>query len=90
MAQVSYKPESAGQPTFVDFGQDFPDQPFSAVIWGENRSGLERPPELYRGEHLCVTGKLELYRGRPNIRVRDSKQLSPDRWWFLLPKEVPQ
>jgi hypothetical protein len=90
VAQVSYKPESLGQPTFVDFGKDFPDQLFSAVIWGENRSSLGQLPEVYRGEHLCVTGMLELFRGRPNIQVRDSQQLSPDRWWFLFAKEVPQ
>jgi hypothetical protein len=77
VADVVYAADATGQPTFLDFEKAFPEEPFRAVIWSEVRSKLARPPETqYVRRRLCVSGRVELYRGRPEIIVRDLTQLA--------------
>ncbi len=65
-----------GGPTFLNLDRPYPDQPFTIVIWGSNRSRFEGPPErLFDGKRICVTGRIETYRGKPQIGVRDPHQI---------------
>jgi len=63
---------SAGQPTFLDLGPQF-----TAVIWIEDRPKFDPPPERLRGRRVRVSGRIELYRGKAQIVVRDPAQLVP-------------
>jgi hypothetical protein len=67
----------SGKPTFLNMGRAYPDQDFTAVVWGRVRSRFETPPErLYDGKTICVTGKVELYKGKPQITVESPDQIS--------------
>jgi hypothetical protein len=62
-----YARQSSGRPTFLNVGRPFPNQQrFTVVIWGRSRRHFPQPPEhLYRGEYICVTGRIRLFEGLP-------------------------
>lgn len=65
-----------GNPTFINFDQPNPNQTFTAVIWGENRSKWESPPEsIYPEKEICVTGRIESHEGTPQIEVIHPDQI---------------
>src|SRR5262249_58882222 len=55
------------QPTFLNFDKPYPNQPFTALIWGSDRAKFGKPEETYKGKRICVTGKIESYRDAPEI-----------------------
>jgi hypothetical protein len=59
--------QSQGRPTFLNVGRRFPNpQRFTVVIWGRYRDRFPSPPEsLYRGEYICVSGRIRLFEGVP-------------------------
>lgn len=67
---------STGQPTFLNLGRPYPDQPFTVVIWGSTRALFERSPEsLFDGRRICVTGTVVTHKGKPQIVVDDPGQI---------------
>lgn len=76
VASAHYAGRSRGRPTFLDFDKPYPAQVFTAVIWGKNRTAFGMPERALLGEHVCVTGKITRYRGRPEIVLHDPRQLS--------------
>lgn len=78
-----YAVRAQGQPTFLDFGQGFPGEVFRVVIWGAERSKFKEPPEQsYNRRQVCVTGKIQLDRGKPEIVVKDPAQLVLDQLYM--------
>ena len=69
VASTHYAPHSRGQPTFLNFDHPYPNEDFTAVIWGEHRSAFPAP-EAMQGQKVCVTGAIRLYRGRPEVILR--------------------
>ncbi|MBD3366830.1 MAG: hypothetical protein GF405_01495 [Candidatus Eisenbacteria bacterium] len=66
-----------GGPTFLNLGKAYPDQVFTVVIWNQNRGKFERPPErMFDGREICVTGKIQTYKGTPQIEVTEPAQIS--------------
>jgi DNA/RNA endonuclease YhcR with UshA esterase domain len=47
-------------------------------IWGGSRAKFGAPEETYRNKNICVTGRIESYRGEPEIIASDPAQLSTD------------
>jgi len=75
VAGTGYFPHLKGEPTFINFDQRYPEQSFTVVIWGKYREKFEQSPDrLYADRELCVTGRVETYKGKPQIVV-----LSPDQ-----------
>ncbi len=71
-----YATRRNGQPTLMNFDQSYPNQMFTVLIWGSDRSKFEKPPEkLYGGKDICVTGMIEDDEGRPEIVVREPSQI---------------
>ena len=76
VASATYASSSKGQPTFLDLDQPYPDQIFTVVIWGSDRERFSEPPQImYHGKDICVTGLVELYRGKPEIIVHTPGQV---------------
>jgi hypothetical protein len=79
VAGAKYAERSRGKPTFLDFEQPHPAEVFKVVIWGADRGKFSQPPETaYEQKQLCVTGRIQLYRGAPEIIVRSPSQLALD------------
>lgn len=79
VAGAKYAERSRGKPTFLDFEKPHPAEVFKVVIWGSDRGKFQQPPETtYARQQVCVTGRIELYRGAPEIIVRSPSQLALD------------
>jgi hypothetical protein len=62
--------QSRGRPTFLDFGPHF-----TIVIWQGDRAKFDPPPETLRGQRVRVQGRIETYRGKPQIVVSHPAQI---------------
>jgi hypothetical protein len=76
VASTKFDAELQSQPTFLDFGKPYPDQPFTAVIFGADRAKFGSPDTSLRGRRVCVTGKIQAKSGVPEIILNDPKQLT--------------
>lgn len=67
-----------GRLTFLNLGRPYPDPELTVVIGADDRGAFPEPPErAYEGREICVTGRVELYRGRPQIRARGPGAIGP-------------
>ena len=73
VSRVFWAQQSNGRPTFIDFGRSF-----TVVIWEEDRPKFPTP-EQWQGAVLSIWGRIEIYRGRPEIILRDPSQFAPPR-----------
>ncbi|MDP4262970.1 MAG: DNA-binding protein [Bacteroidota bacterium] len=64
------------KPTFLNMGAKYPDSPLTIVIWDSLRSKLSyKPEEKFNNKEICITGKIELYRGKPEIILQEAGQI---------------
>jgi micrococcal nuclease len=67
---------SNGTPTFLNAGAAYPNAPLTIVIWADARGKFKDPPEVYyKDKNVCITGKIILYREKPEIVLYDEKQI---------------
>lgn len=71
-----YASSTRGQPTFLNFDKPYPDQTFTVVIWGSDRAKFGTPEVTYRDKTICVTGKIQEYRGGAEIIATDPAQIA--------------
>lgn len=74
-ASIRYDQSSRGSPTFINLDKPYPNQVFTVVIWGEDRSKFGNPEMGYRDKRLCITGTISLYREVPEIKAREPGQI---------------
>jgi len=67
---------SRGQPTFLNLDRPYPDQVFTVVIWGADRSKFGQPEIAFSAKQICVTGWIAAYKGRPEIIAKDPVQIT--------------
>ena len=75
VASAHFAMSSRGEPTFLNLGKAYPNEIFTALVWGADRSKFNKPPESLQGQTICVTGKVKEYRGTPEIIVRNPSQI---------------
>jgi len=78
VVSTRYASSTKGQPTFLNLDKPYPNQVFTVLIWGSNRSKFGTPETDYKGKRICVTGKITEYRGVPEIVADDPKQIRID------------
>ncbi len=78
VASAHYAETTKGAPTFLNFEKPFPRQLFTVVIWGDNRPKFGRPEIDFKGWKICVTGEIRLFRKRPEMEVKEPKQISAE------------
>jgi DNA/RNA endonuclease YhcR with UshA esterase domain len=66
---------SRGSPTFLNLDQPYPNQVFTLVIWGSERSKFSEPETAYRGKRICVTGKISTFKGVPEVLASEPSQI---------------
>jgi hypothetical protein len=80
VASANFAAQSRGRPTYLNLDRPYPNQTFTAVIWGENLDKFpETPEQAYRGKRLCVTGTISTNRGLPQIIVGHPRQISAEK-----------
>jgi endonuclease YncB( thermonuclease family) len=78
VASTKFAERSNAQPTYLNLDRPYPDQLLTVVIWGTDRGSFGEPEKRYSGKRICVTGKVELFRERPQIIARDPSQVTVD------------
>jgi len=76
VVSTRYAASTKGQPTFLNLDKPYPNQVFTAVIWGSNRSKFGKPEDDYKEKRVCVTGRIAEYRGKPEIVVDNPGQIA--------------
>ena len=75
VVSTRYAESSRGSPTFLNFDQPYPNQVFTLLIWGSDRSKFGDPETSYRGKRICVTGKLTSFKGIPEVVASEPAQI---------------
>ena len=76
VASARYVDSDPARPTFLNFDRPYPNQTFAVRIPGPSRAGFNEPPEvLFNEKTVCVTGRIEEHRGKPEIVVEDPSQI---------------
>src|SRR5256885_8573950 len=71
-----YLETTINTPTFLNVGGNYPDAPLTLVIWGDVRSQFKNAPEtFYTGKEEWITGKIELYKNKPQIVIYNANQI---------------
>jgi hypothetical protein len=76
VASARYASSTRGSPTFLDLDAAYPKNPFTIVIWGENRAKFGAPEEKYRDKDICATSTITSFRGSPEMVLTDPGQIS--------------
>jgi DNA/RNA endonuclease YhcR with UshA esterase domain len=64
------------KPTFLNLDEPYPKQAFTVVIFEENRGKFTPAPEdRFKDKRICVSGKIEEFRGTPEIVVTAPAQI---------------
>jgi DNA/RNA endonuclease YhcR with UshA esterase domain len=75
VASARYADNAKGKPIFLNLDKPYPNPIFTAVIWEADRPKFGQPELELKDKRICVTGKIEEYRGTPEIILRDRGQL---------------
>lgn len=79
VASSHYATKTRRQPTFLNLGKPYQDQIFTAVIWGDDRPKFGEPERAFEGKSICVTGRIEIYKDKPEIIVHEPDQLKEQK-----------
>lgn len=64
-------------PAFLNIGAAFPNQLLTVVIWGDARTKFEtKPEEQYAGKEICISGKIELYKEKAQMDIKELAQIT--------------
>lgn len=71
VVDATYQRGTEGSPTFLNIGRAFPaSDRFDVVVWGRHRDAFPEPPEaLYEGQEIVAEGRIEEYRGIPQMAI---------------------
>lgn len=71
-----YIQSAKGSPTFLNLGDDYPNAPLTLVIWEDIRKQFKAAPEeFYENRQTIISGKIVLYKDKPEIVITDPKQI---------------
>jgi DNA/RNA endonuclease YhcR with UshA esterase domain len=64
------------RPVLLNLGAEFPNQLLTVAVFSTYKtSTIMMPTESNKGDIAIVTGKIEMYKGKPQIVVREASQL---------------
>ena len=75
VASATHAERTKGKPTFLNLDEPYPRHIFTIVIWGTDRPKFGAPEASLMGRRVCVTGRIETYKGKPQIVVADPRNL---------------
>ncbi len=78
VVSARFSASTRGKPTFLNLEKPYPNQIFTVVIWGSNRTKFGTPEIEFKGKRICVTGKIENFRGVPEIAASDPQQVKAE------------
>ena len=68
---------SKNTPTLLNAGGAYPNNPLTVLIWADTRAQFKEAPELfYKDKDVCISGKIIIYKDKPEIVIYDPKQIA--------------
>ena len=65
--------------TYLSFGNPFPNATLTAVIFEDNLSKFKyAPAEFLKDKNICITGKVTIYKDKPQMIVESEEQIKTD------------
>jgi len=62
--------------TYINFGKPYPNTTFTAVIFASDSANFKYIPSEYLKEKtVCITGKVVLYKDKPQMIVKKEEQI---------------
>ena len=62
--------------TLLNAGDAYPNAPLTLVLRINARKTFKETPEsFYKGKDVCITGRIVLYKDKPQIELYDEKQV---------------
>ena len=62
--------------TFINFGEPFPNNSFSLVIFHKDAETFSyKPAEFLKNKNICITGRVKMFKGKPEIIINNEKQI---------------
>jgi hypothetical protein len=62
--------------TLINAGGNYPNSPLTLVISPELRKEYETAPEeMYKDKQVCIIGKVELFKEKPQIKILSKSQI---------------
>ena len=60
---------------FINFGREYPNQTFAGFIAAGSKLATDPRIAALQGKIVGITGKIELYQGKPEIKVTSTDQI---------------
>ncbi len=74
--QSTFVTKGEKKTTYINFGKPYPNNTFTAVIFETDLKNFKYiPSEVLSDKNVCITGKVELYKGKPQIIVKKEEQI---------------
>lgn len=66
----------SSQLIFLNLGAEYPDSPLTVVIFGESLKNFDfKPEDYYKGKNICVTGRIQIHKGKPEIVIKTQNSI---------------
>ncbi len=75
VADMRYFENSKNKPTLLNIGAKHPDALLTVVIWENARALFTEKVEDLRNKNICITGRIILYKERPEIVIDKPEQI---------------
>ncbi len=74
--QSTFVTKGEKKTTYINFGKPYPNNTFTAVIFSSDSGNFKYiPSEFLKEKNVCITGKVELYKDKPQIIVKKEEQI---------------
>ena len=74
--QGTYVTQGNSKTTYLNFGAPYPNTTFTGVIFASSMAFFDYiPAEYLKDKSVCITGKVEMYKDKPQIILKDDKQI---------------
>ena len=75
--QSTYVTKGEKKTTYINFGKPYPNTTFTVVIFEADATKFKNTPsEFFKDKNVCITGKVKIYKGRPEIIVNSEEQIT--------------
>ena len=74
--QSTYVTKGDKKTTYINFGNPYPNTTFTVVIFeGDLQNFKYTPSEYLKDKNVCITGKVKIYKGKPEMVVNKVEQI---------------
>ena len=74
--ETFFNSKAKGEPTMLNFGDVYPKQTFSCLIWKDDLKNFNYNPVTYlKRKQVCVTGTIKMYKGKPEMELHAQDQI---------------